>query len=98
MLRPFDIPVQGFLALAILDPQPEPGAGDDPDELWVHELIGAQVRDQHGGDLGRVASVEDNPAADLLVLESGALIPMTFVVDAADGCVTVDIPEGLLDL
>jgi 16S rRNA processing protein RimM len=71
---------------------------DDPDELWVHELIGAQVRDQQGGDLGRVASVEDNPAADLLVLESGALIPMTFVVDAADGCVTVDIPEGLLDL
>jgi 16S rRNA processing protein RimM len=71
---------------------------DDPDELWVHELIGARVVDQHGTDLGTVASVEDNPAADLLVLDSGVLIPMTFVGDLVDGTVAVDIPEGLLDL
>jgi len=71
---------------------------DDPDELWVHELIGATVVDQHGNDLGAVASVEDNPAADLLVLESGALIPMTFVGAFTAGVVTVDIPDGLLDL
>jgi 16S rRNA processing protein RimM len=71
---------------------------DDPDELWVHELIGARVIDQHGTDLGLVAAVEDNPAADLLVLESGVLIPMTFVGDLVDGQVAVDIPEGLLDL
>jgi 16S rRNA processing protein RimM len=80
---------------------------DDPDELWVHELIGARVVDQHGTDLGTVASVEDNPAADLLVLESGGLVPVNFVESFApgvqggprsQGTVTVDIPEGLLDL
>jgi hypothetical protein len=33
-----------------------------------------------------------------LVLDSGALIPIVFVVDAQPGVVTVDVPEGLLDL
>lgn len=71
---------------------------DDPDELWVHELIGARVVDVHGIELGTVDAVEDNPAADLLVLASGGLIPLTFVESFADGTVTVDIPDGLLDL
>jgi 16S rRNA processing protein RimM len=71
---------------------------DDPDELWVHELIGARVVDVHGAELGTVAAVEDNPAADLLVLDDGGLIPVTFVESFVDGTVTVDIPEGLLDL
>jgi hypothetical protein len=50
--------------------------------------------------VGRVAAVEANPASDLLVLESGALIPLNFVTghDAAAGTVDVDIPEGLLEL
>ena len=47
--------------------------------------------------LGRVAAVEANPASDLLVLESGALVPMVFVVEAAAGRVVVDPPAGLLD-
>jgi 16S rRNA processing protein RimM len=71
---------------------------DDPDELWVHDLIGATVVDAAGAELGTVASVEENPAADLLVLGGGELIPLTFVVDVAPGRVTVDLPEGLLDL
>ena len=71
---------------------------EDEGTVWVHELIGARVATVDGEDLGTVASVEDNPAADLLVLESGVLIPMTFVVDTNDGTVTVDLPEGLLDL
>ena len=71
---------------------------DDPDELWVHELIGARVVDQHGTDLGTVEAVEDNTAADLLVLDGGGLVPVNFVESFADGTVTVDIPEGLLDL
>jgi 16S rRNA processing protein RimM len=80
---------------------------DDPDELWVHELIGARVVDVHGAELGTVESVEDNPAADLLVLDGGGLIPVTFVESFApgvqggprsQGILTVDIPEGLLDL
>jgi 16S rRNA processing protein RimM len=74
---------------------------DQPGTLWVHELVGALVRDVDGMELGRVAAVEANPASDLLVLEgSGALIPLHFVTghDAAAGTVDVDIPEGLLDL
>jgi 16S rRNA processing protein RimM len=71
-----------------------------PGTLWVHELVGAEVRDASGTAVGRVAAVEANPASDLLVLESGALIPLTFVTgfDATAGTVDVDIPDGLLEL
>ena len=71
---------------------------EDEGTVWVHELIGARVATVGGDDLGTVRAVEDNPAADLLVLESGVLIPMTFVVSTDAGVVTVDLPEGLLDL
>ena len=39
-----------------------------------------------------------NPASDLLELESGALVPVVFVVDRAPGRLTVDPPDGLFDL
>jgi 16S rRNA processing protein RimM len=71
---------------------------DDPDALWVHELVGASVTDQEGTDLGRVVAVEANPASDLLVLENGGLVPLRFVTARGEGSVTVDIPPGLLDL
>jgi 16S rRNA processing protein RimM len=71
----------------------------DPDTLWVHELIGATVEDTGGIELGTVVSVEANPASDLLVLSGGALIPLRFVVASVPGeRVTVDVPDGLLDL
>jgi len=71
-----------------------------PGTLWVHELVGATVRDAAGTELGVVDAVEANPASDLLVLEGGGLIPVRFVTDhdAAAGTLVVDIPEGLLDL
>ena len=72
---------------------------EDPDELWVHELIGARVEDTSGTVLGTVDGVQANPASDLLVLDGGALIPLRFVVGNEPGVrVTVDIPDGLLDL
>jgi 16S rRNA processing protein RimM len=71
--------------------------GDDDEELWVHELVGAELFDPAGQALGRVAAVEANPASDLLVLESGHLVPMVFVVETAAGRVVVDPPAGLLD-
>jgi len=70
----------------------------DDGELFVHDVIGADVRDRAGARLGRVEAVQANPAHDLLVLDSGALIPIVFVVDAQPGVVVVDVPEGLLDL
>lgn len=72
---------------------------DDPDELWVHDLIGASVRTTDGASVGVVDAVQANPASDLLVLDSGALVPVLFVVERRDdGTVVIDPPEGLLDL
>ena len=71
---------------------------DDPDVLWVHELIDRPVIDTDGTDLGTVESVEDNPASDLLVLDTGGLVPLTFFVEQRDdGTIVVDPPVGLLD-
>jgi ribosomal 30S subunit maturation factor RimM len=63
------------------------------------ELVGATVFDIEGTELGSVRAVEANPASDLLVLESGGLIPLRFVTerDATARTLVVDIPDGLLD-
>ena len=72
---------------------------DDPDELWVHDLIGASVQTVDGAPAGVVAAVQANPASDLLVLDTGALVPVLFVVERRDdGTVVIDPPEGLLEL
>jgi 16S rRNA processing protein RimM len=71
--------------------------GEDDDHLWVHELVGSELFDRTGRAFGRVTAVEANPASDLLVLESGHLVPMVFVVDTAEGRVVIDPPAGLLD-
>ncbi len=71
---------------------------DDPEGLWVHLLIGAEVVDLDGVRLGTVEAVEANPASDLLVLDTGGLIPLRFVVERRPGQVSVDVPAGLLEL
>jgi len=70
-----------------------------PGTLWVHQLVGAEVFDVNGARLGLVGAVEANPASDLLVLETGGLIPIRFVTrhDPAARTVEVDVPDGLLD-
>jgi 16S rRNA processing protein RimM len=70
---------------------------DDPDELWVHELIGADVVDTTGRRRGRCVAVVANPAADLLELDSGALVPVVFVVEHGAGPIVIDPPAGLFD-
>ena len=72
---------------------------DDPDALWVHELVGAVVVDADGTDRGTVVAVLANPADDLLELDGGALVPLGFVVERdAEGRIVVDPPDGLFDL
>lgn len=75
---------------------------DDPDALWIHQLIGASVVEADGTPRGRCVAVIDNPAADLLELDSGALVPANFVTAAdrtADEVViTIDPPDGLFEL
>ena len=76
---------------------------DDPDELWIHELIGAYVTLPDGSPVGMVSSVEGNIASDLLLLDDGRMIPLVFVVShgraAPDApfVIVVDPPVGLLD-
>lgn len=72
---------------------------EDPDELWTHELVGAEVLLAGTGErVGVCAAVVSNPAADLLELDTGALVPVVFVVDHSAGRVMIDPPPGLLEL
>ncbi|MGH9190463.1 MAG: ribosome maturation factor RimM [Acidimicrobiales bacterium] len=64
--------------------------------LWVHELVGSEVFDIAGTRFGTVAAVEANPASDLLVLDDGRLVPLTFVTESGGGRTVIDPPAGLL--
>lgn len=65
--------------------------------LWVHELVGSQLHQPDGEPVGRVEAVEANPASDLLLLDDGRVIPLTFVTRDGSGRLIVDGPPGLLD-
>ena len=71
---------------------------DDPAELWVHELIGTPVVETDGTPRGTCVAVIDNPAADLLELDSGALVPVVFVTEHSAGRIVIDPPAGLFEL
>ena len=72
---------------------------EDPEALWVDEIIGSAVVDQSGTERGVVAEVLENPASDLMVLEGGALVPLAFVtsIDASAHVIRVEVPEGLFE-
>lgn len=68
------------------------------DAIWIDELFNAVVVDQHGIERGRVTLVEEMPASDLLVLDTGFLVPLTFVTSVvANERVEIDAPEGLFE-
>jgi 16S rRNA processing protein RimM len=71
---------------------------EDPDELWVHELIGTPVVETDGTPRGTCVAVIDNPAADLLELDSGALVPVVFVTERSADRIVIDPPAGLFEL
>ena len=72
---------------------------DDPDALWVHELIGAPVVLADGATVGTVEEVRAGAGGDLLVLDTGALVPVRFAIGWDDARrVVIDPPPGLLDL
>lgn len=66
--------------------------------LWVHELVGSTVVEPDGTLRGIVTEVQANPASDLLVLDTGALVPLRFVVECRDRQVSIDAPPGLFEL
>ena len=75
---------------------------DDPEAVWIHEVIGARVRDVDGVEHGRCVAVLANPADDLLELDDGALLPARFVerIERDDDgvIVLVDPPAGLFEI
>ncbi len=71
---------------------------DDDDVIWIHELFGAEVYDAEGVRRGVVVDVESNPASDILALDTGALVPLTFVTNVeANVRIDVDVPDGLFE-
>lgn len=89
--------VEGWRGV-VLRAEPLTEADEDDDVLWVHELVGRPVVLTDGTEVGVITEVEANPASDLLVLDSGALVPVAFVVESTEANVTIDPPDGLLDL
>jgi 16S rRNA processing protein RimM len=77
----------------------------DPDEFRDHDLIGLAVRTTSGAPVGEVADVLHH-GQDLLVIRPAdapdILVPFVRAivtdVDIAAGALTIDPPEGLLDL
>jgi 16S rRNA processing protein RimM len=71
---------------------------DDASVIWIDQLYGAEVVEVSGVRRGVVVDVEANPASDLMVLDNGALVPLTFVVSVeANRRVDIDPPEGLFE-
>lgn len=71
---------------------------DDAGVIWIDQLYGAEVVDAGGVRRGVVVGVEANPASDLMVLDTGALVPLTFVTAyEANARVEIDAPEGLFE-
>lgn len=70
----------------------------DPEALFVHDLVGRTLVDQHGEARGVVTGVEANPASDLLVVDGRHYVPARFVVGLRPGSVDVDVPDGIFDV
>lgn len=66
-------------------------------EVFVHQLVGKRLVDQHRTDHGSIVSVIDNPASDLLELDDGRLVPLAFYLAHDEHTVSVNVPIGLLD-
>ena len=71
---------------------------DDDDAIWIDELFNAQVYDQDGILRGKVIEVEENPASDILILDTGFLVPLAFVVEVeANTRINIEAPKGLFE-
>jgi 16S rRNA processing protein RimM len=77
----------------------------NPDQYFVHDLIGLRAVHVNGHDLGTVADVYTNTAQDLLVVrqpgKAEVLVPLVKAlvpqVDLVARIITIDPPGGLFD-
>ena len=75
-----------------------PRSSDTGSEARRHSSSASNC-DPDGTGRGTVEAVQENPASDLLVLDTGALVPLRFVTGRDDeGRVVVDVPAGLFEL
>ena len=76
--------------------------GDEDTMSWA-EIVGFEIIDANTGkSAGRIASVDDTTINILFELEDGRLIPaseeLITDVDKDNRTITIDIPDGLLEL
>jgi 16S rRNA processing protein RimM len=85
------------VAAADLEPLPE-------NTFYRHDLIGCDVHDRGGAMVGKVTAVEGSIDRSYLIVQGGrgeVMIPLTagmVTVDMPSKRITVDPPEGLLEL
>ena len=77
----------------------------EDDKFYFHEIIGFQVEDVNFGTVGIIKSINDSTSQSLFEIDRDGteiLIPMNddFIkkVDKKKKVITVDKPEGLIDL
>ncbi|MCK7589137.1 ribosome maturation factor RimM [Subsaxibacter sp. CAU 1640] len=77
----------------------------EDDKFYFHEIIGFQVEDVNFGTVGIIKSINDSTSQSLFEIDRDGteiLIPMNddFIkkVDKKKKVITVDTPEGLIDL
>jgi 16S rRNA processing protein RimM len=76
---------------------------DDEDEITLSFLVGFDlIEAKTKQQIGRIASIDDQTANILFCLEDGTLIPANddLITHIDKDCrqITIDLPEGLLDL
>jgi 16S rRNA processing protein RimM len=97
---------EGLRGVVLTADVPDDEVPDDPEEFFDHQLRGLAVVTTDGTALGVVDDVVHLPYQDLLAVKRDAgrevLVPfvaeMVTDIDVEAGTVTVDLPEGLLDL
>ena len=78
-------------------------ADSDDDTITWAAIVGFDIIDANSGQpVGRIASVDDTTLNILFCLEDGRLIPasedLITGIDKENRIITINIPEGLLDL
>lgn len=68
-----------------------------PGLTLIDDLIGKVLVDQRGTDHGQVVAIQANPASELMVLGSGALVPTVFIASVDEQRIVVEVPDGLFD-
>jgi 16S rRNA processing protein RimM len=69
---------------------------------YRHDLVGCEAYDATGARLGRVTGVEGSIDRSYLVIDDHVMVPLVgeivTAIDIAGKRVTIDPPEGLIDL